>query len=109
MNVAGKWRITEMDLWDLDAIELLGPGFINFDSDNTGHFRFIAVDGWMDCRDAIREGSRAVEFSWSGNDECDPASGRGWASVQKDGSLIGHIYFHLGDDSGFLAVPFDDR
>lgn len=103
MNVAGKWRITEMDLWDLDAIELLGPGFINFDSDNTGHFRFIAVDGWMDCRDAIREGSRAVEFSWSGNDECDPASGRGWASLQKDGSLIGHIYFHLGDDSGFCS------
>ena len=29
------------------------------------------------------------------------ASGRGWAALQPDGSLKGHIYFHLGDDSEF--------
>lgn len=109
MSPTGKWQITEMDLWDLDAIELLGPGFISFNSDNTGRFRFIAVDGWLDCRDANRDGRNAVEFSWSGNDKCGPASGRGWASVQEDGSLIGHIYFHMGDDSGFFAIQFDDR
>jgi hypothetical protein len=45
-----------------------------------------------------------VEFSWEGNDECDPASGRGWAVLEEDGSLCGRIFFHLGDDSGFTAV-----
>jgi hypothetical protein len=38
-----------------------------------------------------------VEFSWEGNDECDPASGRGWAVLEEDGSLCGRIFFHLGD------------
>jgi len=28
--------------------------------------------------------------------------------VEDDGSLRGYIYFHLGDDSGFHAVPNDD-
>lgn len=27
----GKWRITEMELWDSDFIDLLGPGYIQFD------------------------------------------------------------------------------
>jgi hypothetical protein len=43
-----------------------------------------------------------------GNDESDPASGRGWAALEEDGSLRGHIYFHLGDDSGFRAVRAED-
>lgn len=25
-----------------------------------------------------------------------------WAVLEQDGSLSGHIYFHLGDDSGFV-------
>ena len=29
---------------------------------------------------------------------------RGWAALEADGSLRGHIYFHLGDDSGFSAI-----
>jgi len=38
-----------MEAWDRDAIELLGPAFIEF-AGQGGHFRFIAVDGYMDCR-----------------------------------------------------------
>jgi len=45
-----------------------------------------------------------VEFTWEGNDECDPASGRGWAVLEEDGSLRGRIFFHHGNDSGFTAV-----
>jgi hypothetical protein len=59
----------------------------------------------VDCREVERDGRPGVEFSWEGNDECDPASGRGWAVLEKDGSLRGRIFFHLGDDSGFAAVP----
>jgi hypothetical protein len=104
MSVNGAWRIVEMDLWDAEAIDLLGPGYLQLGVDRTGHFRFIAVEGWMDCHSGQRDGRPCVEFTWEGNDESDPASGRGWALLEEDGSLRGHIYFHPGDDSGFRAV-----
>lgn len=109
MNVTGRWRIVEMDLWDLDSIDLLGPAVIEFGGDATGHFRFIAVQGSMDCRDAQRDGRPAVEFTWNGFDEEDEVSGRGWAVLESGRSLRGHIYFHLGDDSGFSAVRINSR
>jgi hypothetical protein len=59
MSVTGAWRIVEMDLWDAEALDLLEPGYIQFDGDRTGHFRFIAVEGWMDCQSGRRAGARA--------------------------------------------------
>lgn len=109
MSLAGKWRITQMDLWDQEAIDLVGLAFIEFGKDQAGRFRFIAVDGWMDCRHKERNGRPYVEFTWDGSDECDPASGRGWAKLDKDGSLSGRICFHHGDDSGFKAIPFEEQ
>ena len=104
MSIAGRWRIVEMDLWDREAIDLVGPATIEFGPDYTASFRFVAVEAWMDCRRAVRDGQPAVEFSWEGSDDGDPASGRGWAAVEDGGSLVGHIWFHMGDDSGFRAV-----
>lgn len=109
MRLRGTWRITEMQLWDQEAIELIGPAFIEFGKDQTGKFRFIAVEGWMDCRHGQRDGRPWVEFTWDGHDEGDQAQGRGWAALAVDGSLHGRIYFHLGDDSGFRAVRFEDE
>jgi hypothetical protein len=107
INISGKWRITEMDLWDREAIDLVGPAFIEFKGQG-GQFRFIAVDGWRDCRHGQRNGRPSVDFTWDGNDEGDHASGRGWVILRQDGSLIGHIYFHHGADSGFKTMPFED-
>ena len=46
---------------------------------------------------------RIVSMSaWDGNDEMDPAQGRGWAVVKGD-ELHGMIFFHGGDDSEFVA------
>ena len=46
----------------------------------------------------------AVEREWfQGSDEGDDVSGRGWPALSPDGTLEGHIYFHLGDDSAFRA------
>lgn len=95
-----------MDLWDRDAIDLVGPGFIEFDVDGAGRFGFIAVRGWMDCRSTEHDGRQFVEFSWDGSDEGDRVSGRGWAALTDDGILEGHLFFHNGDDSGFRAEPF---
>ena len=104
-RIAGRWQIVEMDLWDREDIDLLGPAFIEITRDGAGSFRFIAVEGDLDCREAHRDALPAVEFSWSGTDDGDVTSGRGWAERAVDGSLNGHIFFHLGDDSGFRAVP----
>lgn len=94
MSLVGAWRISEMQTWDQEAIELLGPAFIEFDDDGLGRFRFIAVEGFMDCRYGHRDGRASAEFSWAGQDDCDPASGRGWAALEKDGTLRGHIFIH---------------
>jgi hypothetical protein len=93
-----------MELWDQEVIDLLGPAFIEIGPRRRGSFRFIAVEGWMDISRVERDGSAAIEFSWNGSDECDPASGRGWAISGEDGSLTGRIYFHGGDNSAFRAV-----
>jgi hypothetical protein len=109
MDFLGRWRIVEMDLWDADAVDLLGPAFIEFGSDLRGRFQFIAVEGWMDWRAAKRSGGADVEFSWEGIDEGDEVSGRGWAAVADDGALNGRIFFHNGDDSGYRAERVDGR
>jgi len=57
---SGKWRTTDMDKWDADVLDLVVPAFMEFRRDRTGSFRFIA--------------RARVEFTWEGNDECDPAS-----------------------------------
>ena len=103
----GAWRIETMELWAKDAIELLGPGMFVFEDEALGEFRFIAVRGWMDCRFAEREGRPLVEFSWQGKDDRDDASGRGWAVIEKNGTLAGRIYIHQGDDSAFTATRTD--
>jgi hypothetical protein len=104
MKIDGRWRIVEMELWDEEAIDLLGPSFIDIGPRKDGSFRFIAVEGWMDIRRVERDGSLGIEFSWDGSDERDPASGRGWAVLSQDGSLSGRIHIHGGDDSAFRAV-----
>lgn len=73
-----------------------------------GSMGFIAVEGDLDCGDVARDGRPGVEFWWEGHDERDPASGRCWAALNSDGSLDGYLYFYLGDESAFHAVPFHE-
>jgi hypothetical protein len=80
-----------------------GPGHFTFRKDGTGHFRFGLVRGEMDCRMENVSDRARIEFSWEGNDELDPARGRGWAWIEQD-ELQGRIFFHMGDDSAFRAV-----
>lgn len=100
----GSWRIEEMEQWNREAIDLLGPGFFAFGGDRFGQFRFIAVEGGMDCRYSDSSGRPRVDFSWRGEDDGRPKSGRGWAEVHADGTLHGRFYFHQGDESEFTAT-----
>jgi hypothetical protein len=101
-SLNGKWRIVEMELWDKDFLDMMEPAYIAFDSKSGGEFAFGCVTGGLHCR-KIPTG---VEFTWEGNNEMDEASGDGWAELQKDGSLVGEIRFHNGDDSTFKARPW---
>ena len=101
--IKGRWRITWMEQWALDAIDLLGPAFIEFDEKGGGEFTFICVVGSMQCAYAVHDGLPSVDFTWDGADEMDPASGDGSAEVMPDGTLAGHITIHDGDESDFVA------
>lgn len=99
----GRWRITWMEQWDQDFVDEEVEGYIEFASRGLGHFQFGYVQGQIDYRMTSRDGEPSVEFSWAGNDETDPAMGRGWA-VFDDEELTGTIFFHNGDESKFKAM-----
>ena len=99
----GSWRIVHMDEWDEVYIDLVETARITIDKHGQGEFIFGAVQGWLDCRFTERDGLPFVEFSWEGLSEGDNVCGRGWASLQSDGSLKGHLFVHLSDDSAFAA------
>ncbi|MFT3854157.1 MAG: hypothetical protein QM733_15655 [Ilumatobacteraceae bacterium] len=102
-RIVGRWRIVGSEAWNQDDLDLVEPATIEFGADRLGRFRLIAVEGDLDARFVERDGLPAVEFSWDGFDELDPASGRGWAVLGADGALRGRIFFHRGDDSEFWA------
>jgi hypothetical protein len=100
----GDWRIVEMDEWDNDYLDLIEPAHITFGGDNDGSFVFGAVKGWLDVRYGARDGAACAEFSWEGFNDADPASGRGWAALGTAGRLVGDIFIHNSDNSGFVAL-----
>src|ERR1700747_2041840 len=97
----GRWRITEMDEWD--EIDLAGSAHITFSGKDRGELAFLAVEADLDVRYGTRDGAACAEFSWEGFDDGTAASGRGWAAFGGAGRLVGHIFIHKGDDSGFVA------
>ena len=98
----GRWRIVSMSAWDQDFIDEEEEGYFEFDGKGGGEFHFGYVHGQMGCKLTTRDGEPAVEWTWDGNDEMDPAQGRGWAVVRGD-ELHGMIFFHQGDGSDFVA------
>jgi hypothetical protein len=101
--VIGNWRITGMEVWDADYFDLEVPAYITIRKDLTGEFQFGLVQGDLDGRVDLDNGAMRLEFSWSGFDENDPMSGRGWMQIDGD-QAEGRIFIHLGDDSAFTAV-----
>jgi hypothetical protein len=99
---AGRWRIVSMSAWEQDFIDEEEAGFIEFGKRGQGEFHFGYVHGHLDCRQTTRDGEPAVEWSWDGHDEMDPAQGRGWAVI-REGEFHGMIFFHNGDESEFVA------
>lgn len=94
MSVQGKWRVVETPDYDM-----VGPNsYILFAKDG-GEFALDCLTGSIHGR---CEGD-AVEFTWDGSNEMEPANGEGWAELQDDGSLEGEICLINGDDIPFIA------
>src|ERR1700681_3977417 len=100
---AGRWRIVEMDVWDKDFLDLVETAHLTFKGAADGEIAFGALKGFLDVRYGTRDDSACAEFSREGNDENDPASGRGWVVLGIAGRVVGHFYIHNGEDSGFVC------
>ena len=98
----GRWHIVSMSMWDEDYLNEEVQAFIEFDDKGCGSFQFGYVQGIIDYREGLRDGQPCAEWSWDGNDEMDPAQGRGWAVLDGE-RLKGMIFFHQGDESEFEA------
>jgi hypothetical protein len=78
-----------------------------------GSFILFVEDGGefaLDCLTGSIHGrceGDAVEFTWDGSDEMEPAKGHGWAEKRDDGSLEGEICLEGGDDIPFIARRSD--
>jgi hypothetical protein len=98
----GRWRILSMTGWGQDFVDAEVEGFFEFDAQGAGEFQFGYVRGDIGYQLTERDGQPAIEGTWEGMDEMDPVTGRGWAVLEGD-ELHGLIFFHQGDNSGFVA------
>jgi len=54
MNYSGQWRITEMEQWDSEYLDMDVPAYITIDAQGSGDFQFGLVCGQLDG-DVIKE------------------------------------------------------
>jgi hypothetical protein len=101
-SLSGRWRILSTELWDRSELDEVGEAHLTLGKKNVGEFAFLCISADIDYRLVERDGLPAAEFSFDGFDELTPVSGRGWAILHGE-ELRGRIFFHLGDDSGFVA------
>lgn len=101
-SIRGRWRISESEMWDQDALDLVGEAHITFGAGNMGEMELIAIQAGIDYRVEGSDGEQTVEFSFNGFDEMDPITGRGRARIAGD-ELIGKLFIHQGDQSEFRA------
>jgi hypothetical protein len=101
-RLKGKWRIVEAEMFDRGYLNLAGPAFIELDGEGGGEFAWGALTATLHCGVT----PRGVDFTWSGSDEMDEASGEGWADLEEDGSMTGEISYSNGDETSFKARPW---
>ena len=103
----GEWRIVSTDTWLSQDLDLLGPAYMTFEAGGHGELQLVAISASIDYRIESRGGSPIVEFTWAGDDDGSPISGRGWAPRAPDG-LVGRLFIHGGDEAKFTAKPFSE-
>ena len=103
MDFTGTWYIYEMEMWDEDYFNMEVQAYIKIESNNRGDFQFGLVSGALDGKVVDYAHDKRFEFTWGGNDECDPAHGSGWIRIKEEDLIEGEFRTHNGDNSTFLA------
>jgi hypothetical protein len=65
-DLIGYWKITKMEVWGQAYVDLVVPGFVEFEMEDDhlmGQFQFGTVVGWLDCRLRDVDGASYVEWS----------------------------------------------
>ncbi len=97
----GQWRITELQGFDSEYVNLCGPAKLRISARGIGRMNFGAVELELDCKkDDLDE--RVLRFTFEGADEGDPIGGRGYCLVDGEG-MTGRIFRHGSDECGFRA------
>ena len=60
-QIVGRWRITEMEMWDNDYLDMEVEASIEFGSEGRGTFQFGLVRGLTDFRLTQRDDLPAVD------------------------------------------------
>ncbi|MHC1754477.1 MAG: hypothetical protein AB9861_03445 [Methanosarcina sp.] len=102
-DFTGTWHIYEMEQWDEDYFNMDVQAYIKIESANSGCFQFGLVCGEIDGRIVDYADDKRFEFTWEGNDECDPVFDSGWVRIKEKDTLEGEFRFHQGDSSTFPA------
>ncbi len=103
MKYEGTWHIYEMEMWDEDYFNMEVQAYGRIDSEGLGEFQFGLVSGQIDGEIVDDSTDERFEFTWDGNDECDPALGGGCFRLKDKNSIEGRIKTHMGDSSAFSA------
>ena len=103
MDFTGTWHIYEMEAWDKDYFNMEVQAYIKINPDRHGEFQFGLVSGEIDGEVVKYSDEKRFEFTWLGNDECDPANGSGWIKIKKKDLLEGEFRIHNSENSKFLA------
>ena len=100
---SGTWHIHEMETWDEDYFNMEVQAYIEIEPNGSGEFQFGLVSGQIDGEIVKYGDDERFEFTWDGNDECDPASGSGWLKFKDENNMEGKIKLHHADSSKLMA------
>jgi hypothetical protein len=103
MQLTEIWHIYEMSMWDEEYFNMLVQAYIEVNEKGFGNFQFGLVVGDIDGVIVKEASDEKFEFTWSGSDECDEASGSGWLKLIDENTVEGNIKLHYGDCSTFMA------
>jgi hypothetical protein len=101
----GEWRITELEGFDAEYVDLCGPAIVEISPGGIGRMNFGAVEIELDCKiDDLNE--QVLRFSFEGFDEGDPICGRCYC-LNENQQMTGRIFRHCGDEVGFKAQKIE--
>lgn len=103
----GLWHIQSMEQWDADYFNMEVQAYVDLEANGTGNFQFGLVQGGINWWEGDTHDE--CEFTWEGNNECDPASGSGSLRAEENGGATGEFHLHMSDSSDFAAIRAPSR